>query len=54
MENQPEAREGFEKLTYSQQKIYVDWILTAKRAETRASRIEKALSLLAQGKKLRS
>jgi hypothetical protein len=53
LETQPEAREGFEKLTYSNQKIYVDWILSARREETRTSRIEKALSLLAQGKKLR-
>ncbi len=53
LETQPEAREGFEKLSYSQQKIYIDWILRARREETRKSRIEKALSLLAQAKKLR-
>jgi hypothetical protein len=53
LENQPEARAGFEKLSYSQQKIYVDWILSARREDTRTRRIEKALSLLAQGKKLR-
>jgi hypothetical protein len=53
METQPKAREGFETLTYSQQKIYVDWILSARREETRTNRIEKALALLAQGKKLR-
>jgi uncharacterized protein YdeI (YjbR/CyaY-like superfamily) len=53
LETQPEAREAFEKLSYSHQKNYVDWILNAKREETRCSRIEKALFLLAQGKKLR-
>ena len=49
---QPEARDGFEKLTYSQQKIYVDWILSAKREVTRGSRSVKAIFLLAQGIKL--
>ena len=53
LENQPDARAGFDKLSYSQQKIYVDWILSSKRAETRSSRIEQAVILLAQGKKLR-
>jgi uncharacterized protein YdeI (YjbR/CyaY-like superfamily) len=31
LENQPEARIGFEKLSYSQKKIEVDWILSTKR-----------------------
>ena len=53
LENQPEAMIGFEKLSYSQQKLYVDWILSAKLEETRSNRIEKALSQLTQGKKLR-
>lgn len=53
LENQPDAMFGFEKLSYSQQKLYVDWILYAKQEATRRNRIEKALSLLAQGKKLR-
>ncbi len=53
LENQPEARAGFDKLSYSQQKIYVPWILSSKRAETRSNRIERAIILLAEGKKLR-
>ena len=53
LDRRPEAWDGFEKLTYSQQKLYVDWILSAKKEETRDARIERALSLLAQGKKLR-
>jgi hypothetical protein len=53
LENQPEAMTGFEKLSYSQQKLYVDWILSAKLEKTRNNRIEKALSQLTQGKKLR-
>jgi Domain of unknown function (DUF1905)/Bacteriocin-protection, YdeI or OmpD-Associated len=53
LKNQPDAMLGFEKLSHSQQKLYVDWILNAKREATRRTRIEKALSLLVQGKKLR-
>jgi hypothetical protein len=53
LEYQPEAMIGFEKLSHSQQKLYVDWILSAKQETTRRNRIEKTLSLLAQGKKLR-
>jgi uncharacterized protein YdeI (YjbR/CyaY-like superfamily) len=32
--------------------MYIGWIDNAKRAETKARRIEKALRLLAAGKKL--
>jgi hypothetical protein len=53
LENQPEAMIGFEQLSYSQKKLYVDWILSAKLEQTRSNRIEKALSLLTKGKKLR-
>ncbi len=53
LEDHPEALSGFEKLSHSQQKLYVDWILGAKQEKTRSHRIEKALTLLAQGKKLR-
>lgn len=53
LEDHPEALSGFEKLSHSQQKLYVDWILGAKQEEARSHRIEKALILLAQGKKLR-
>ena len=35
--------ERFQKLSYSHQKEYMDWILEAKRAETRQNRIEKML-----------
>lgn len=53
LESLPQAKVVFNKLTYSQKKQYVDWILIAKRAQTRQHRIEKALTLLSQGKKMR-
>lgn len=43
------ARQVFEHLSYSHQKEYVDWILAAKREETRARRVEKALEMMAAG-----
>ena len=49
----PQAKAGFEKLAYSHQKAYVDWIQDAKKEETRQSRVEKALALLANGQMLR-
>lgn len=43
LDNDPEAGDQFREFSYSKQKEYVDWILSAKKAETRQSRIEKAL-----------
>ena len=48
-----EARERFQKIPYSHRKEYVDWITSAKRSETRARRIEKALDMLAEGLRLK-
>jgi hypothetical protein len=53
LDNLPQARDGFNQLAYSQKKIYVDWILSARQEATRQRRVEKALALLSQGKKLR-
>jgi hypothetical protein len=47
------AKAGFEKLAPSYQRDYVRWIEEAKRTETRIARIERALPLLAAGKRLR-
>ena len=41
-----EAKSAFEKLSYSHQKEYVKWIEEAKKAETRARRVEQAIQLL--------
>jgi hypothetical protein len=47
----PRAASVFQTMTYSQKKEYVDWILNAKQATTKASRVAKAIDLLAAGKK---
>jgi hypothetical protein len=51
--SQPLAKDAFERLSYSHQKEYVDWIQSAKKEETRQRRTEKALELLFRGAKLR-
>jgi hypothetical protein len=47
----PEAAAVFDKLAPSHKKEYVTWIVEAKKAETRASRIEKAVEKLGRGLK---
>ena len=47
------ARLSFDRMPYSHRKEYVDWIESAKREETRASRIERALPMLTEGKRLK-
>ena len=46
-----DARAAWDKLSYTHQREYVELIEGAKRPETRARRVEKALSQLAAGKK---
>lgn len=46
------ARKHFDALAPTYQKHFIGWIATAKKQETRARRLEEALALLAQGKKL--
>lgn len=48
-----QAEAFFNSLAYSYQKEYVTWIEGAKRPETRASRIEKSISKLAEGLRLK-
>jgi len=52
MEENGVALEIFEKLAYTHRKEYVRWIEEAKKPETRARRIEKAVAMIAEGKKL--
>lgn len=52
-EGHPEARAAWEALSYSHRREYADWITDAKRPETRARRIERAIGLLVDGKSLR-
>ncbi len=51
--SQPQAKAAFERMTYSHQKEWVNWIMSAKQAETRLRRVEKALTFIVQGKNLR-
>ena len=46
------ARRYFDTLAPTYQKHFMGWIATAKKQETRARRLEEALALLVQGKKL--
>jgi hypothetical protein len=43
-------RKFFDDLAYSHQREYVQWIASAKRADTRARRIERAVEMLAEGR----
>ncbi|WP_342645136.1 YdeI/OmpD-associated family protein [Mucilaginibacter sp. CSA2-8R] len=47
----PLALTNFEKLSYSNQKEYVLWVLTAKQDKTRIDRITKTIEKLLDGKK---
>ncbi len=53
MKNYINALSNFEALSFTAQKEYVSWIISAKRPETRLNRIRKAAELLEEGKKLR-
>ena len=46
LEDEPRAREAFEKLSYSHQREHVLAVLDAKREETRRNRIAKAIQML--------
>lgn len=39
--------EGFQKLSYTHKKEYAQWITSAKKPETRAKRLQKALAMIA-------
>lgn len=46
------ASENFNKLAESYKRLYVRWISNAKREKTRLRRLEEAIDLLEQNKKL--
>lgn len=48
----PGTRERFEAMPPSARREYLEWIVGAKRAETRAARIAKACAQIAESKKL--
>ena len=45
-----QALATFESFSYSHKKEYVQWIVEAKREETRAQRLETAIAWMAEGK----
>jgi hypothetical protein len=47
----PEARAFFDGLAYTHRREYVRWIEEARRAETRARRVARAVAMLREGKK---
>jgi hypothetical protein len=46
-------RRAFAALPYSRQKEFVDWVMQAKKPETRTRRIQKTLEMLAAGQRLK-
>ncbi|MCJ7706322.1 MAG: YdeI/OmpD-associated family protein, partial [Anaerolineales bacterium] len=53
LDREPQAAERYAHLAYSHKKAYVEWIQAAKRAETRARRIRKAVEMIRGGKPLK-
>jgi len=49
----PKKQAIFEKLSYSHKKQYVEWIMTAKKEETRKQRIQQAIGMLLTKKSLK-
>ena len=47
----PPLAETFVKLAYSQQKEVIDWLVAAKKPETRARRVQKTLEMVAANKR---
>ncbi len=46
------AAATFERLSYTHRKEYVQWVQEAKKAETRERRIAKAVTMLAEGRRI--
>jgi hypothetical protein len=53
LDAEPVARAAFDGLSFTHRREYVQWIESAKREQTRTTRIEKAVSMLLAGKKAR-
>lgn len=45
----PDAKQFFQSLSYTNQRKYVEWITSAKKAETREHRLEQAIMMLVEG-----
>ncbi len=53
LKQNPVAKDYYSTLSFSKKKEYYQWITSAKKPETRATRIEKAIELLSENKKLK-
>ncbi len=53
LKGSPQAKQFFDKLSYTHQREYVLWIEEAKREATRENRIKKAIGMLLEGTKAR-
>ncbi len=51
LDENPKEKSFFQKLSYTHQKEYVQWIEGAKREETRLRRLNKAIEMMKEGKK---
>ena len=51
LDDNPVAQENFDRFSYTHKKEYVEWIEGAKKPETRANRIQKAIERIAASKK---
>ncbi|MGF1549783.1 MAG: YdeI/OmpD-associated family protein [Sphingomonadaceae bacterium] len=51
LDAEPAAAATFESFAPSHRREYVEWVIEAKRSETRARRIAQAVALMAEGKK---
>jgi hypothetical protein len=49
LQQNPASKAIFEKLSYSHQKQYVEWIESARQAATRQDRISKTITMLPEG-----
>lgn len=53
LDKDPDATKAFDGMPYSHRKEYTDWIVEAKRQETRDRRVEKALTMIRDRKRLK-
>jgi len=51
LDRSAKARALFDTLSFTHRREYVGWIIEAKRAETRAARLTKAIEMMSKGKK---
>ena len=52
LSDEPQALHFFNSLSESERKFYIQWVYSAKREETKVSRLGKTITRLMQGKKM--